>query len=308
MVLAWWSRLRMKGIVVLALGLVALVATAPGAVAAAPSYTVTPAGQALYEYEALIHQNFGAYAWLCGSPKACHDGWFSGQPAKLPLDDFQGFSYAFTGFGRSSFHLMPTWFVLPASAYPPPGGYEPGTYIPKAVTVNGRYVACNPAGTVFLVQYLDATGWGDMSCLGPAGSGGSVVFKLSPQLHAVSPAGQLLFDYEQLIYHSFGPDPWYCQGVTPASASTCHIGWFYKNVTSGAISYTEFTYAFRPTGTSPLRLMPSWFQVARWAFGVHPYPVTINGHLVACNRKATQFLVGHGDLTGAGILDCEQPL
>jgi hypothetical protein len=236
-------------------------------------------------------------------------GWFYKQ-LPLPEADIETYTFVFSHFGPSRFHLMPSWFQLQANAYPGPPGYAPGTSIPKAVTVNGRYVACDPSGNVFLVQYLNATGAGQMGCLAPATAGNATQpYKLPKPRQVVSPAGQLLFEYEELIRALFGSNVLYCQGMEPAAASACRVGWFYpeSKVNGGVLSYQLFTFAFSGLGVSPLHLMPPWFKLAPGSLGNYPVPVTINGRYVGCNGAGTVFLINFGDVDGAGGLDCLAP-
>ncbi len=79
-------------------------------------------------------------------------------PPNTPDAELTVFPFFFVNFGPSAFHLMPQGFEQP------PGlggsGLDP-------VTVNGRMVACNPAGTEFLLSTNIVPQAGDYECDGP---------------------------------------------------------------------------------------------------------------------------------------------
>jgi hypothetical protein len=118
---------------------------------------VSAGGQVLYEYEALLNETYGAGLVECSGSAGCHMGWFYSKMTG-PLSEFSTYSFVFSGFGKSAFHLMPVGVTLA------PGSF--GNY-PVPVTVNGRVVACNPAATEFLVTNGAAVGNGNYSCLKP---------------------------------------------------------------------------------------------------------------------------------------------
>lgn len=118
--------------------------------------SVSPAGEALYEYEALIHQMFGNSVSVCSGSGGCHSGWFY-KGALSPLADYGTFTYAFSDFGQSTFHVMPATFTVPS-------GF--GNY-PVPMKINGRFVACSPSAKTFLISFGDAVGDGNLACLTP---------------------------------------------------------------------------------------------------------------------------------------------
>jgi hypothetical protein len=122
------------------------------------------------------------------------------------------------------------------------------------------------------------------------------------------------YEYEALIYQSFGPDPVVCAHASPKPK--CQPGWYY---TPGQwkqfwfmpeADLQDYTYTFTNFGPSTFHRMPSYFQLKPGALGITPGAVTVNGRYVACNAKGTIFLVYHPDgttgLFGAD-LDCESP-
>jgi hypothetical protein len=117
---------------------------------------VSAAGEALYEYESLVHQMFGNSISVCTGSGGCHQGWFY-KGELSPLAEYSTFTFAFTGFGRSTFHLMPAGYVVR-------NGF--GNY-PVPVRINGRLVACSPASNTFLISFGDAYGDGNLACLPP---------------------------------------------------------------------------------------------------------------------------------------------
>ncbi len=178
---------------------------APVQRAPAPEHTVTtPGGQDLYEFESLIYHQFGPVVTQCLSaqghpdqspqPGVCQPDWFY-RGYRSPAIDYSQFMYAFTDFGPSTFHLMPSGF-----------GFSGGTFgnWPSPVTLNGRLVACNHASTYFLVSFGDVMGAGNWDCLNP-GPGPVTYLSLDPGgHHRVSTGGQNLYEAEALIFHSFG--------------------------------------------------------------------------------------------------------
>jgi hypothetical protein len=115
-------------------------------------------------------------------------------------------------------------------------------------------------------------------------------------------------EYDRLVNQTFGPSVYYCQPPAPPSSSTCPMGWYYAagKVPARAVSspqLVQFVYVF-PLGVSPLRLMPSWFQVKPYYW----YLVTINDRVVACNRGVTSFLMTYDQAWGAGPMGCTGPL
>lgn len=118
---------------------------------------VSTAGEVLYEYEALVHQIFGSSISVCTGGGGCHQGWFY-RGDLAPLSEYSPFTYVFSGFTSSTFHLMPAGFAVA-------GGF--GNY-PDPIKVNGRLVACDRAEKTFLISYGDAVGDGNLACLAPA--------------------------------------------------------------------------------------------------------------------------------------------
>jgi len=301
--------LARRAAAVLMAGLIAFVsAGTPASASSAANYAVAQAGQVLYEYEALLHQTVkpsNNFMEICGNKSVCQVGWFY-RYVNGPMADFTIYTFVFSHFGPSSFHLMPEWFEFQPDAYPPGPAYAPGNN-PTPVTVNGRYVACDPGNNVFLVRYSSAVGAGQMGCLAPAMPGKTEpVYNLREVRHEVSSAGQLLAEYEELVRAMFGPEVLLCEGLKPASASPCRIGWFYaeRKAPGGLLPYVLFTYAFSVRGVSPFHVMPSWFRVTPGSFGNYPSPELINGRYVACNRTGTVFLIDFGDDVGPGGLAC----
>lgn len=59
---------------------------------------VSPGGEDLYQYEALIHQMFGNSISVCTGSGGCHQGWLY-RGSLFPLAEYSPFTYAFSGFG-----------------------------------------------------------------------------------------------------------------------------------------------------------------------------------------------------------------
>lgn len=131
-------------------------------------HALTQEGMYQYEYEALIHQLFGPDPIVCGQHAVCHYGWYysasqwKALPGFVPEAGLQAYTYTFANLGPSTFHLMPSYFELKPLSL----GITPGP-----VMVNGRYVACNTKGTVFLVYHPDGTTGlfgADLNCESPS--------------------------------------------------------------------------------------------------------------------------------------------
>ena len=88
----------------LAVGTIVLTNTSP-----APSHHVTPSGQYLYEFEALLHQTFGTYnIVICGAIRpatACHYGWFyNAATLHVPNELLLGYAFTFTNLRSGTLH------------------------------------------------------------------------------------------------------------------------------------------------------------------------------------------------------------
>lgn len=144
----------------LAFGGIVLLACATSASAGAPGVSVersvSIAGAALYEYEALLHSTFGSPISVCTGSGGCHEGWFY-RGARSPMSEYSRFTFVFAKFGTPSFHLMAAGFNV-AKGF---GDYS------VAVKINGRLVACNSSATQFLISNGDALGDGNLGCLAP---------------------------------------------------------------------------------------------------------------------------------------------
>jgi hypothetical protein len=127
--------------------------------APAPVHAVSAGGQVAYNYEALLYQLFGPSVVMCHNlvvkihdlPTTVHNWWVNANqfPKNEPTLDGDSaancpsYGYTFTHFGRSTFHLEPDWFAINPSAFI--FGATSGPMF-----INGRYVACDPAGTALL--------------------------------------------------------------------------------------------------------------------------------------------------------------
>jgi len=118
--------------------------------------------------------------------------------------------------------------------------------------------------------------------------------------HHVSLAGQTFYEYEALLYQTFGPVVSLCEG--PGCAPPRTQGWFYK----GSVGSWQYGYTFTDFGPSTFHLMPSWFEVKGTDANMWSSIVTVNGRMVACNPKATEFLVTFGHTAGSAYL-CVAP-
>lgn len=151
---------RYIAVLVIGAGIGALPAAASARPEAVPTaaYRLTAGGYALYEYEALIHQELGyGPLSLCDEGPTCHVGYiYRGDGVSMSLDQIYTFVFATTG--QSRFHLMPMGMR-----------FAPGSFgnNPTPVTLNGRVVACNTQATQFLITYGDAAGDANLACLAP---------------------------------------------------------------------------------------------------------------------------------------------
>ena len=126
----------------------------------------------------------------------------------------------------------------------------------------------------------------------------------SPKLrsrHGADPSGltaqgALISKFEGLLRRTFGNrQVWVVKGDDFACAGAC-----------GPLSkYQPYSYVFASSQSSPFVLSGRYFK--NGAFGNYPYPILVRGKSVACDAKATTFLVGYGDAFGL-TLACLAPL
>ena len=151
----------------------------------------------------------------------------------------------------------------------------------------GRYLAVLTVGTV-------------VGALPAAASTRSVA---PAPVYRLSAAGHALYEYEALIHEVLGNGPLSLCDQGP----TCHEGYLYRGYLSPMAVYQSYTFVFATTGRSTLHLMPPGMRLAPGSFGNYPVPVTLNGRVVACNARATQFLIAYGDTAGDGNMGCLAP-
>ncbi len=118
-----------------------------------PPPGLTPAGQALWEFEALLHDTFHDF------PVSAHydqgrDWKFAacGRVGCAPLSYWSIYFFTFKNARRSSFHLSAR------RALPSFGNY------PIPIRVKGRYVACNHAESRFLIRTAARLGSDSRAC------------------------------------------------------------------------------------------------------------------------------------------------
>lgn len=140
-----------------------------------PSHQVSPSGQYLYEFEALLKQAVGVdsapgssdYLLICGAIRPanlCHFGWFY-KSLDVPNEDITVYQLTFANFDPSTLHLMPSWF-----AGAPAWGNRT-----EPVMINGRLISCNAAHTEFLVGNLQAFGARPSGAYEPTMPGGGIM-------------------------------------------------------------------------------------------------------------------------------------
>ena len=99
----------------------------PAQAAPVPTHAVSQAGQLEYNYEALLYHSFGPHAQLCRSLTVPVNGvpthvtnWWLGPNFSAPylnnqnlsMANCSAFIYTFANYGRSAFHLEPSWFAV----------------------------------------------------------------------------------------------------------------------------------------------------------------------------------------------------
>jgi hypothetical protein len=120
---------------------------------ASPALNLTSKGRALWEFEALLHDQFGDI------PVSAHyrQGWWwnfaACRTGCAPLSYWSIYFFTFTNARNSTFHLSSR------SARPNLGNY------PIPIKVKGRYVPCDRSGSRFLITYSSAAGLA-FDCLG----------------------------------------------------------------------------------------------------------------------------------------------
>ncbi len=93
---------------------------------------------------------------ICANHQApCRYGWFHKQLG-IPNEDILVYEFTFTNLGRSTLHLMPSWFTVKSTVV----GVPPWGNRTEPVVINGRLISCNSANTKFLVGNLQAFGAG----------------------------------------------------------------------------------------------------------------------------------------------------
>jgi len=143
----------------LVIGAAVALASATAAVQAGPPPGLTVQGRVLWNFEALLHDTFGARYRGCLRAVSRYvlsftaDSYCASHPSYL----FQGYSFTFARAFRSPYRLV--------SRTLRPGAF--GNY-PEPIRVDGRYVACDPASHKLLIRYGDVFGLSaNLACLAP---------------------------------------------------------------------------------------------------------------------------------------------
>jgi hypothetical protein len=140
----------MKKIVVTLAVVLASTAFPAGASAGGPPPGLTSAGRTLWNFEALLYDTFHVHgAGVTGRWNfSCNGG-----PSCGSLSQFTTYDFVFAHPSRSPFHLVPH------------RTRSFGNY-PEPVEVKSQDVACDPAGTRFLITYGSSATL-DLACLKP---------------------------------------------------------------------------------------------------------------------------------------------
>lgn len=126
------------------------------AAASGPPSGLTETGRVLWNFEGLLTRTFGQ-ADNVGVKTLDYSADFVGwNDSGCDMASCQDFSFSFAPHSSTAFHL---------AAVRPSGSF--GNY-PVLVRVQGDYVACNAAGTEFLIAYGDTMNFG-LDCLKPEG-------------------------------------------------------------------------------------------------------------------------------------------
>lgn len=130
--------------------------------ASGPPRGLTKAGVRLWQFEALLHDTFGARA-VCeitggtanSSPLPDSGDFVAPRGGCTPESMYSSYGYVFANASRSPFHLVSRTFK----------GGAFGNY-PEPVRVARMYVACDRAAKTFLISYGDAATF-TLDCLAP---------------------------------------------------------------------------------------------------------------------------------------------
>lgn len=114
------------------------------------SPSLTPQGQLLWNFEALLVETFGSR-----QPSVSGRENFSCAGSCSPLSTYSPYTYSFTHLGTSNMRLS-SRNVSNANF---------GNY-PVPVLIRGKGIACNSAGTKFVIVYKDQSSF-TLGCLAP---------------------------------------------------------------------------------------------------------------------------------------------
>ena len=129
---------------------VALVASA-SPVLAGPPLGLSTYGRALWNFEALLHDNFGRRD-VC--TKGASLNFIAPANECSPVATYQPYLFQFAGARHSAFHLV---IRLPKASF--------GNY-PQPVRINGRFVACDSHDRRYLMEFSDASTF-TVACIAP---------------------------------------------------------------------------------------------------------------------------------------------
>ena len=127
---------------------------------------------------------------------------------------------------------------------------------------------------------------------------GAAIGHNAPVERDVSPAGKVIFEYEALVYQTFGSSMSVCTGTR-----RCHPGWLSRGSRSPPSEFSTHMFAVGGFGRSKIHRVRTGYSPPD-GVGNYPVPVKINGRFVTGDASWKTFLVAYDDAVGDGNLAC----